>query len=82
MKKLPTSDYKLLEVDGQEYVFLTGSQELMEITNPLLTPISTQLVSQKQKALMRKCSKNLPPLSLPRETLCISGKTLTEIPDK
>lgn len=35
MKKLPTSDYKLLEVDGQEYVFLTGSQELMEITNPL-----------------------------------------------
>lgn len=37
MKKLPTSDYKLLEVDGQEYVFLTGSQELMEITNPLLT---------------------------------------------
>lgn len=37
MTKLPTSDYKLLEVDGQEYVFLTGSQEIMEITNPLLT---------------------------------------------
>lgn len=37
MKKLPTSDYKLLEVDGREYVFLTGSQEIMEITNPLLT---------------------------------------------
>ena len=37
MTKLPTSDYKLLEVDGREYVFLTGSQEIMEITNPLLT---------------------------------------------
>lgn len=37
MKKLPTSDYKLLEVDGQEYVFLAGCQEIMEITNPLLT---------------------------------------------
>lgn len=37
MKKLTTSDYKLLEVEGQKYVFLTGSQEIMEITNPLLT---------------------------------------------
>ena len=36
MTKLSTSDYKLLEVDGREYVFLTGSQEIMEITNPLL----------------------------------------------
>lgn len=36
MNKLSTNDYKLLEVNGKEYVFLTGSQEVMEITNPLL----------------------------------------------
>lgn len=36
MNKLSTNDYKLLEVNGKEYVFLTGSQEIMEITNPSL----------------------------------------------
>lgn len=36
MNKLSTNDYKLLEVNGKEYVFLTGSQEVMEITYPLL----------------------------------------------
>lgn len=37
MNKLSTNDYKLLEVNGKEYVFLTGSQEIMEMTNPLLS---------------------------------------------
>lgn len=58
MKKLTTSDYKLLEVEGQKYVFLTGSQEIMEITNPLLTAYFNPTCESKQKALMRKCSKN------------------------
>lgn len=49
MKKLPTSDYKLLEVDGQEYVFLTGCQEIMEITNPLLTAYFTPTCESKAK---------------------------------
>lgn len=47
MNKLSTNDYKLLEVNGKEYVFLTGSQEIMEITNPVLAEyFKTANVSQ------------------------------------
>lgn len=36
MKKLETKDYKLVKVKDKQYVFLTGSQEVLEIQNPLL----------------------------------------------
>lgn len=53
MNKLSTNDYKLLEVNGKEYVFLTGSQEILEITNPSLaeyfkTPNESQTKSTNE----------------------------------
>lgn len=36
MEKLETKDYKLVKVKDKQYVFLTGSQEVLEIQNPLL----------------------------------------------
>lgn len=36
MEKLETKDYKLVKVYDKKYVFLTGSQDVLEIQNPLL----------------------------------------------
>lgn len=36
MEKLGTKDYKLVKVKDKQYVFLTGSQDVLEIQNPLL----------------------------------------------
>ena len=36
MEKLETKDYKLVKVNDKKYVFLTGSQDVLEIQNPLL----------------------------------------------
>lgn len=36
MEKLETKDYKLVKVYDKKYVFLTGSQDVLKIQNPLL----------------------------------------------
>ena len=36
MEKLETKDYKLVKVYDKKYVFLTGSQDVLEIQTPLL----------------------------------------------
>lgn len=63
MKKLPICDYKLLEVDAKEYVFLTGSQEIMEITNPLLAeyfkPAERSEVKSTNEAMFKELTSAL-----------------------
>ena len=48
MEKLETKDYKLVKVYDKKYVFLTGSQDVLEIQNPLLPKIRKQSQWQSQ----------------------------------
>lgn len=61
MKKLETKDYKLVKVKDKQYVFLTGSQEVLEIQNPLLEEYFDSTCSWNENAThMRRSSISLP----------------------
>lgn len=75
MEKLETKDYKLVKVYDKKYVFLTGSQDVLEIQNPLLEEYFDSTCSLNVNATYEEKFDKLTSALIAREKVYTSEKS-------